>query len=169
MKTLNALTAAGLLALTVNAYAEPGDYMNLQLGISDVDGFSEGIAAIATLGRPMPHVHKNFSVEGEFTTTIVDPDTTVLGTDIDVSYFTLGGYGVYTHSIDPYTALRGRAGLVYYDTDVSGGVRGSDDGLDLSVGFGLTYSLNKKMDLMAEYTIVESDIAHLSAGIQYRF
>lgn len=169
MKSLKILSTAGLLAFAVNAYAQPGDYMNLQLGISDVDGFSEGIAAIATLGRPVPDVHENFSVEGEFTTTIVDPDTTIAGTDIDVSYFTLGAYGVYSHPLDPYTTLRGRAGLVYYDTDVSGGLRGSDDGLDLSVGFGLTYSLNKKMNLMAEYTIVESDIAHLSAGIQYRF
>ncbi|MFO8024723.1 porin family protein [Thiohalophilus sp.] len=166
MKTLKTLTAVSLLAITGASYAESGDYMNLQLGISDVDGFDEGLAAIATFGRPVPNVHENFSVEGEFTTTIADPDTN----GAEISYFSLGAYGVYTHPLNQYASLRGRAGLVYYDTDVSGdGRRGSDDGLDLSVGFGVTYNLNQQMDLIAEYTLIESDISHLSAGIQYRF
>lgn len=172
MKTLKALTAASLLVLSGYSHAEPGDYMNLQLGISDVDGFDEGFAAIGTFGRPVPHIHQNFSVEGEVTTTIADPDRSVAGTSIEVSYFTLGAYGVYSHPLNQYASLRGRAGLVYYDTDVSTtvpGVQGSDDGIELSVGFGVTYNLNKRMDLIAEYTIIESDIAHLSAGIQYQF
>lgn len=172
MKTLRLLTAASLLVVAGASYAEPGDYLNLQLGISDVDGFSDGLAAIGTFGRPVPNVHENFSVEGEVTTTIVDPDTVVSGNTVEVSYFTLGAYGVYTLPLNPYTSLRGRAGLVYYDTDVSRsgpGTQGSDDGIDLSVGFGVTYNLNTQMDLIAEYTIVESDISHLSAGIQYRF
>lgn len=172
MKTIRTLFAATLFTITGLSYAQPGDYMNLQLGISDVDGYDEGFAAIGTLGRPVPSVHKNFSLEGEFTTTIVDPDTVVAGTGVEVSYFTLGAYGVYTHPVNNYLNLRGRAGLVYYDTDVStsgAGIRASDDGIDPSFGFGVTYNLNKKMDLIAEYTIVESDISHLSAGIQYRF
>lgn len=172
MKTLSTLTAVAMLAMTSASQAEPGDYLNLQLGISDVDGFDEGLVAIGTFGRPVPNVHKNFSVEGEITTTIADPDTTIAGTAVEVSYFTLGGYGVYSHPVGQYMTLRGRAGLIYYDTDVSiagPGVVGSDDGFDLSVGFGITYDLNQKMDLIAEYTIIESDISHLSAGIQYHF
>ena len=170
MKTLKTLCAIALLAVAGTSQAEPGDYMNLQLGIADVDGFDEGFVAIGTLGRPLPNINKNFSVEGEFTTTIMDPDTTIAGNSVEVSYFTLGGYGVYTLPLNQYTNLRGRAGIIYYDTDVSGpGFGGSDDGFELSVGFGVTYDLNKKMDLIAEYTIIESDISHLSAGIQYRF
>jgi len=166
MKTLKALTAASLMAMTGASYAESGDYMNLQLGISDVDGFSNGLAAIGTFGRPVPNVHENFSVEGEFTTTIIDPDRP----GIEVSYFTLGAYGVYSHPLNQYAKLRGRAGMVYYDTDFTGtGGSGSHDDFELSVGFGATYNLNKQMDLIAEYTIIESDISHLSAGIQYRF
>lgn len=170
MKTLKILGAAVMLAMTGNSYAETGDYMNLQAGISDVDGFDEGLVAIGTFGRPVPNVHKNFSVEGEFTTTIMDPDRSVAGTTVEISYFTLGAYGVYTHPLNQYASLRGRAGMVYYDTDVSaGGIGGSDDGIELSAGFGITYDLNKKMDLIAEYTIIESDISHISAGIQYHF
>jgi hypothetical protein len=172
MKTIRLLCAATLLATPLLTTAQPGDYTNLQLGISDVDGYDEGFVAIGTFGRPVPSVHENFSVEGELTTTIADPDTTVAGTGVEISYFTLGAYGVYTHPVNNYLNLRGRAGLVYYDTDVSttgAGIRGSDDGIELSAGFGVTYDLNKKVDLIAEYTIIESDISHLSAGIQYRF
>lgn len=172
MKTLKTLCAIALLAASGTSQAEPGDYMNLQLGIADVDGFDEGLVAIGTLGRPLPNINKNFSVEGEFSTTILDPDTTIAGNSIEVSYFTLGGYGVYTLPLNQYMNLRGRAGIIYYDTDVSvngPGYRGSDDGFELSVGFGMTYDINKKMDFIAEYTIIESDISHLSAGIHYRF
>ncbi|MDZ7661307.1 outer membrane beta-barrel protein [Thiohalophilus sp.] len=171
MKTLKTLTAASLLAVTGVSYAESGDYMNLQLGISDVDGFSNGLAAIGTFGRPVPNVHENFSVEGEFTTTIADPDATIAGNSVEVSYFTLGAYGVYSLPLNQYAKLRGRAGMIYYDADFSGagGPYGSDDGFELSVGFGATYNLNQQMDLIAEYTIIESDISHLSAGIQYLF
>ncbi|MFP3875019.1 MAG: porin family protein [Thiohalophilus sp.] len=170
MKTLKALTAASLLAITGTSYAESGDYMNLQLGISDVDGYDEGLAAIGTFGRPAPNVHENFSVEGEFTTTIADPDATIAGNSVEVSYFTLGAYGVFSVPLNQYANLRGRAGMIYYDTDVAGAAPyGSDDGFELSAGFGATYNLNQQMDLIAEYTIIESDISHLSAGIQYRF
>lgn len=166
MKTLKALTAASLLAMTGASYAEPGDYVNLQLGISDVDGFSNGLAVIGTIGRPVPNVHENFSVEGEFSATILSPDTPT----VDASYFTLGAYGVYSYPLDQYTALRGRAGMVYSDSDFSGaGFSGSHGGFEISVGIGATYNLNRQMDLIAEYTIVESDITHLSAGIQYHF
>ncbi|TDX96892.1 porin family protein [Thiohalophilus thiocyanatoxydans] len=166
MKTLKLLTAAGLLAMSSASYAESGDYINLQLGISDVDGFSNGLAVIGTFGRPVPRVHENFSIEGEFTATILDPDRP----GIDVSYFTMGAYGVYSYPLDQYATLRGRAGMVYSDSDYSGtGSSGSHDGFEPSVGFGATYNLNKQMDLIAEYTIIESDISHLSAGIQYRF
>jgi hypothetical protein len=170
MKTLKTVCAIALLAMTGTSQAEPGDYMNLQLGIADVDGYDEGFVAIGTLGRPIPRISKNFSVEGEFSTTIADPDRTIAGNSVEVSYFTLGGYGVYTLPVGQYVNLRGRAGVIYYDTDVNGpGFGGSDDGFELSVGFGATYDLNKKMNLIAEYTIIESDISHLSAGIQFRF
>lgn len=168
MKTLRLLSAASLLVMAGASYAEPGDYLNLQIGISDVDGFDSGLTAIGTFGRLVPDVNENFSVEGEFTTTLVDPDAP----NVDISYFTLGIYGVYSLPLNPYANLRGRAGLLYYETNVSGsspGTQGSDDGIDLSVGFGFTYNLNTQMDLIAEYTIIESDISHLSAGIQYRF
>ena len=169
MKLSNKLVGSALLVLlSNNAMAESGDYVNAQLAIADVDGFSDGLAVVASYGIPMRDVHKNFSVEGEFTFTLIDPDRP----GIEVSYFTLAGYGVYTHPVDDNFKLRGRLGLLYEDVDVTlpgTGISASDGDIGLSFGFGVTYKLDKQMNLIAEYTIIESDISHLSAGIQYRF
>ncbi len=172
MRALKIILSTLLIASTANVYAQDGNYMNLQLGISDVDGFDTGFVAIGTYGMHLPKVHENFSVEGEITNTIDDPNTTVGGTSVDISYYTLGAYAVYAFPVSDSIKLRGRAGLLYYDASVSAtgaGIKASDDGIELTFGIGATFNLNKKMDIIAEYTHIESDISHLSAGIQYHF
>ena len=171
-KTSSLMFALAFLGFSATASAEPGDYVNAQLAIADVDGFSDGTAIVATYGIPMPHIDKHFSTEAEFTTTLTDPDTSVAGINVDASYFTLAGYAVYTYPVNEKFDLRGRAGLLYEDVDVSAsavGVKASDDDFGLSFGFGVTYDIGKRMNVIAEYTVIESDITHLSAGIQYTF
>ena len=172
MIKLRISVAALMIAIVSSANAAAGDYLNAQLAIADVDGYDEGIAGVVTYGMPLPQVHRNFFVEGEFTMTLADPDAVINGTSVEISYFTLGAYAVYAHPLSDSVKLRGRAGLLYYDTDVSttgSGIRASDDGLELTYGIGATFNVAQNMDVIAEYTVIESDISHISAGVQYRF
>ena len=172
MNKLRILIATSMLAMVGSVNAAGNDYLNAQLAIADVDGYDEGIAGVVTYGMPLPQVHQNFFVEGEFTSTLADPDAVIGGTSVEASYYTLGAYAVYAHPISDDIKLRGRAGLLYYDLDVSAsgsGIRASDDGFELTFGVGATFNVATDLNVIAEYTVIEDDITHLSAGVQYHF
>lgn len=145
-------------------------YFNAGIGIADVDGFDDGLVVIGGYGARIPEVSKNFFVEGEVTATLSDPDAPAG----DLSYYTFAGYGTYALPVSQAVDLRGRAGLLYYDADVSGSTGGTgfsedDDGLELSYGIGVTVEVNTQVEVLVDYTQIESDITHLSAGVQYNF
>lgn len=180
-----AIALAGcLLAGTANAQGNA--YAKIQLGIADVDGFSEdGVAAIGTYGITLPQVDPNFSVEGEISFTVDDPSIThtqvSFGTtyeeSLEVSYYTLAGYAVYTLPVTPSIGVYGRAGLLYEDVTVeycdnyflNGCAEDSENDFGFSFGIGTNIALTQNMDFTANYTSVENDISHLSAGVQFRF
>jgi len=152
------------MLISVSVQAQPFDqYINAQGAMSDVDRFDNGVSAVVTYGHRVPEVAKRFSVEGEFTTSIIEPETS----GIDVSYWTMGAYAVYTPSISSDLNLRGRAGLVYIDASASG-TNYSDDDIELSFGFGMTGKLSKTWNWMVEYTMITDDISHISAGLQFK-
>lgn len=163
-----------LLAAASVSAQNSGSYANVQIALPDVSGFSGGLSLIGTYGMPMnklmPNAGKELSIEAELTTTVTNPDTTMLGLTYEASYFTLAGYGVYTMDLNPQFAVRGRAGLLFESVDIEGQFgTGSETGFGLSLGVGAVYKLGGTMNLVAEYTIIESDISHLSAGIQMKF
>jgi len=149
-----------------SAQAQPFDsYINAQAAMSDVDRFDNGVSAVVTYGHRVPEVAKRFSVEGEFTTSIVEPE----GFGVDVSYWSMGAYAAYTPSISTNLNLRGRIGIVFINYDFGGfGGRGSDDDVELSVGFGMTGKLSKTWNWMVEYTMITDEINHISAGLQFK-
>lgn len=168
------LTSTILILASFGAFAQNNNYLNAQLAIADIDGFDDGLAVVATYGMPMPNVHKNFAIEAELSITISDAETTLVGVPLNASYVSAGGYAVYNHPINPDFSLFGRAGLVYIDFDIAVGGPGVtitdvDEGLKLSYGIGLTYNINKTMNLTAGYTALGEDASQLSAGLQYKF
>ena len=169
-KTLQSMVGLTLLiGLGTPAMAQER-YFNAALGIADVDGFDDGWVLIGGYGIQVPEVDKNFFIEGEITATLDDPERA----GADVSYYTLAGYAVYALPVTQTVDLRGRAGLLYYDADVSGtagpfSFREDEDGIELSFGIGARFEVNNELDVIVDYTQIESDIDHLSAGIQYHF
>jgi len=138
-------------------------YLNIQAAIADVDNMDNGVAAVIAYGHVIPEVSKKFALEAEVTTTVVDPERP--GTEM--SYSTLGAYAVYAPPISESVALRGRAGLIYQDISVTGQGK-SDNDFEVSFGFGATTELANDLHLIFEYTVMDSDISHISAGIQLR-
>ncbi|MFO7594109.1 MAG: outer membrane beta-barrel protein [Pseudomonadota bacterium] len=170
---------AGCLLAAGTAHAQNEQYAKAQLAISDVDGFGNGLALVGTYGMKLPQVHQNFSVEGELTTTIVNPDTSVFGHSLEASYYSLGAYAVYTHPINQQVELYGRGGLLYlhtsidyYTVDWFGRAQvesSSDNDIEPTIGFGTNISFMEGFDFTAGATIISSDITHLGAGVQFKF
>lgn len=167
---LFALLAVAVMVISGSANAEPFNrYFSAQGALADVDGYDSGIAGVATYGIRVPEMHKNFSVETEFSMTFVEPEGKAFGTTYEVSYFTLAGYGVYSHPVSEKFHVRGRLGLLYEDVEVSSAAGGSsEDDFGLSFGAGITIGLSKTSRFILEYTVIESDINHISAGMQFK-
>jgi len=172
-KHLGAVLAGCMLAGTVQAQGQ--SYANAQLAIANVDGFDDGIALVGTYGVHLPQVHPNFSVEGEFTTTVSNPETNTWGNKLEISYYTLAAYAVFTQPLTPQLSVYGRAGMLYEDVTADayipgfGTVSSSATDTGLSFGVGGNFSLSKQMDITAGLTVIESDINHLSAGLRFNF
>lgn len=167
---LFALLAVAVMGLSGVAHAEPFNrYTTFQGALADVDGYDSGIAGIATYGIRVPEMHKNFSVETEFSMTFIEPEGKVGGTTYEASYYTLGGYGVYSHPVSEKFHVRGRLGVLYEDVEISTAAGSkTDDGFELSFGAGITVGLSKGSRFILEYTVIESDINHISAGMQFK-
>ncbi len=165
-----ALLAGMLMAVSGIANAQPYNrYTTFQAAMADVDGYDAGIAGVATYGIRVPEMHKNFAVETEFTMTFIEPEGKRAGTTYEVSYYTLGAYGVYAHPVSEKFHVRGRLGILYEDVEVSApGYSASDDDFELSYGLGITVGLSNSSRFILEYTVLESDINHISAGMQFK-
>jgi len=173
LATSIALGLAATPALAQQTRTTPNrfiDYVGAQLGISDIDGFDNGLALIVNAGKELREV-PGLALEGEFTTTITSPEAEVAGVDAEASYWTLAGYGVYAFPVTQQFAVRGRLGALYenVDVEVSGGSDESDNEFGLSLGVGASFAMSQRMNVVAEYTRIEEDINHLSAGVQFRF
>ena len=181
MKYLKSTLAAAALLTSANASALEGQYLGAQLGLSDVGAFDTGLAIIATYGLPVKsllpdlqlpdNVKDNLNLEAEFTTNVLSPAS---AGSLEATVHTFGGYGVFSFPASPELSIRARAGLVLALISVDFNFFGStgsasDTNINLSFGGGITYKLSDKMNFVAEYTILDSDVANLSGGVQLRF
>lgn len=171
MKTMKVLAAVAAVALPLQFAQAQDGAINAQLVFPDVGlyGYDGGMGI--ALGYEA-NLDSNISVEGEFTTTVSDPDWNLPGgVKYELSYYTLGGYAKYTADVSPGIGLYGRAGLVYWDWEESnnaGGYNFSDSEFSFSLGFGANIALSQQLDFTAGYTILDNDLNHLSAGIKYK-
>ncbi len=177
MKTIKVMAAVAAIALPLQFAQAAEPAVNAQLVIPDVDAFDGGMSIAVGYEMPVPDVNPNFSVEGELTKSLSSPEVGGL----DYSYFSLSGYGKYTHQVNPAVDLYGRVGLTYVKAEIdyaytcvvgftittcSGSASDTDTGL--SFGFGMNYEVNPQMDFTAGYTILHKDISHLSAGLKFK-
>ncbi len=182
MKKINqAIVAASLLAAGT-ASAVDGQYVGIQVGFSNIGGYDTGIAFIGTYGMPLnsllpdaklPDQGKGtLGVEAEVTSNILVPPSVNLGSELEATATTFGGYGVYSFPVTPELSIRGRAGLllalVSFDYFLGSGSSSSTD-INLTFGGGITYKISDKMRVIAEYTSLGSSFSNLSAGVQFAF
>ncbi len=185
MKTIKVMAAVAAIALPLQFAQAEDATVNAQIVLPSVTGYSGGMGVALGYEMPMPDVNPNFSIEGEFTTTISSPDDSASAGGVTVtselSYYTLAAYAKYNHPVNEKVDLFGRVGLLYEsveaDYSCSGNTficsltpssSGKETDTGLSFGFGMNYGINDKMDFTAGYTIIESDINHLSAGIKFK-
>lgn len=170
-----AITTAGLFQTTTaraDIYNE--QYLGIQAAIVNVTNhtnLSDGVSVVGTYGVVIPQIHDYFSVELEYTQSVDNPEHNTPTSHTEFEYYTVAGYAVMTVPIHERISLRGRAGALYehweYRNNLTGQQEHSDS--DLSIGGGAIYKLNTDMNLIAEITIIESDIVHASAGMQFKF
>jgi hypothetical protein len=144
------------------------DYVTGQLVWSDIEDFDEALALAIAAGKTFT---PNFSVEGEITTTLSAAEAEGDNGDTEVTYWTAGVYGVYVLPVGQNFALRGRLGGLYRDAEVDNGGDSDldDDEFGVSFGVGGLYDLSSRLNVVAEYTRIDDDINHISAGVQLKF
>lgn len=170
-QTLFSLLVVLAMGISGMASAQPYNrYVTFQGALADVDGYDSGIAGVATYGIRVPELHKNFAVETEASMTFIEPEGKGVGGEtFEVSYYTLGAYGVYAHPLSEKFHLRGRLGILYNNVEVSSPSRSSsDDDFDLSYGLGITAGMGKSTNVILEYTVINTDINHISVGLQLK-
>lgn len=165
------LSAALILA---SPAAVAGQYLSAQLALADVSNHSmlgSGLSFVGTYGVEMPKTNEYLAFEAEFTKSISDPDYHTPTYHAEFDYYTLAGYGVMTFPTTEKFSLRARAGLLYENWEYRENqkVKKSDTDIEPSIGGGGIYRLSPRTNLIAEITIIEGDIIHLSAGAQLRF
>lgn len=182
MKLSKALGAAAILALPLHLAHAQGPALNAQLAVVDISGFDPGIALMVGYEHPMPMIHENVSIEGEFSASIVNPENTytIAGTNFDeeLSYYTAGAFLKYTHPLNQKFSLYGRAGVHYervtYDTNYFN-ASGTDSSVGKNIGIGADLHMNESLDLTIGATLYDSDsdynsdIKHISAGVKVKF
>lgn len=173
-KVAAAIFGAAVMMCAVTSATAAGEYTSAQLAISDVGGgYDNGISFVGTFGMPLPQIHKNVAFEAELSKALIKPEYIWFGTRYDVDYYSLGGYCVFSVPATVQLNFRLRLGLAYsHETWETWGFSGSDSDVGLTLGAGVTFALQKNMNLIAEYTTIDNnmgDIDHLSAGLQFKF
>jgi opacity protein-like surface antigen len=177
---LAGLLLAGCLAFgsaqaQAQAQAQDERYTNAHLVNTNADGLSDGLPLVDPYGLKFPEARSNLSLEGEASTTILTPDTSIADNAFELSCYTLAAYAVYTQPISGRFSLYGRGGLQYenvsakYYHPVLGKVSDSNIDINLGLGFGTKVLLRENLDFTVGLTIIDENINHLSAGGHYRF
>lgn len=180
------LVAAAMVAGTAAQASETWQdqlYVNSQVGLTNYDlgNLDTGLVWTAAAGVQLDEtVLPNLSLETEFATTLLAPSeefNTGFGkVETEVSYFSLAGYGKYTHAINEQLSLAGRVGLAYVDVEAevsgsngftSGVASASDSSIELAFGGELGYQL-QDVKLIAGITFI-GDISNYTLGAQIPF
>lgn len=173
-KILSTIAATAVLATSSFALDTDKLYVGAGLAIESATDFDSGMAIVLTAGLPVTEKGESgpgtLAVEAETTFDLTSPSTTIWTTDVEASIFTLAAYAAYKHDINEKVYVKPRLGLLYESITMSSGsysAETTDIGLAMGVQFG--YNIDKQLDVVVGYNIVEADVSHLTFGALYRF
>lgn len=160
-----ALLGASLFMMSNQVLAENTNlYVGLKAGkmSADASGFDDATNVGVVLGYKL---NNTFALEGEITDSSSDGSFSPSGKwSVDTTaLYAVGRWGDQAY-------LKAKAGILNEDVSVSvpgSSLSGDDTGLSLGIGVG--YHLNDRVNIEAEYTIIEEDLDFFSVGLNYAF
>ncbi|SCY03874.1 porin family protein [Thiohalorhabdus denitrificans] len=156
---------AGLTAAAPAVGAENPVYFGGGVGIQSATGHDDGLGIAAKAGAQLDGVTPGFGVEGELTTSLMDPEG---ANGVDTSFTTLGGYATYMVPLpNRRVSLKARLGLAWVDADPE--VGGSDSDVWVSWGLGGQYRISSQLSAFLEHTRYDSDFDQLTGGVLVHF
>ena len=136
--------------------------------VTSIDGLGNAMNAAFLAGYRFHEADTGgFSLEAEYSISVLDGDATVSGLSGSWDVTTFAYYGVFRSSGKTY--FKGKFGRVEEDVKISIGgisVAVTDTGTSFGIGFG---KMMENSSLEIEYTIIEEDINFLSIGYIFNF
>lgn len=165
--------ALGMLLATasISSYAAAaGDiYVTGSVGLTSAsaDGGYEGNATGFKLGGGYVFT-PNIGIEGYW---IDHGETDDSGVKVDTSAIVVSAVGMFP--VNPQFDLFGKVGMAMWDGEAKAEGFGStsNDGTDVTYGFGGAFHLNDQMDIRAEFEMVDMDdyeVTFISGGVNYK-
>lgn len=148
-----------------------GGYIGGSVGMSDAsDGFDDGTSFALTAGY---EINPNFALEASYVDLgdMEDDIAPVWTISADGFNFSAIAKAPVAESVE----LFGKVGLFVWDATVEEdgyGELGSEDGTDISLGFGVAAEVMPNLSVVAEYQrfkIEDGDVNNYSIGAKYKF
>lgn len=163
---------SSLFFLVSAAASAQGGYVGLSVGQTDVDltGFDDGRSLAIVAGFK---INENFAMEGSFVDLGEAEDDIPPVWTLAADGINLAAVGIIP--VNETVDIFGKLGVFMWDLtlDQAGaGEIGSNDGTDLSFGFGIAANLTKQFGLVFEYQNFEldsQDVTNMSIGARINF
>lgn len=161
---------AGLLMLVTNgaSAAQPGGYLGFSLGSADDEILDESDTGYKLLGGFT--ANENLGIEIAFVDLGSYPAFDPIFGPVVLDQYGVAFNGVGYLPVGNYLDLFGKLGLFAWTVDVG---FATDDGMDLTYGFGASLRMDSRLSIRAEWErftdISGGDVDLLSAGIAYHF
>lgn len=167
-----ALAGIGALFIANSAAAQTSPYVGAALGISDLDYPGYDKAGSLQLFGGM-NLSQNFALEGAYSYLGQFDLSGFNNAYIEVDGFEFTAVG--NLPIADNVALFGEAGLYFWNADgvVNGYTVASDDGTDLTYGFGVKAGLSRELTMNVEFQryndVSDVDIDTFYVGLAFNF
>ncbi len=171
MKKLSSIITACILT-TSASMSHAGGYIGASIGQTDVDvpGFDDANSFALSGGY---RVNQNFAIEVSYIDLGESEDDIAPVWTVDVDGINFSAVGIFPAS--EQVELFGKVGMYKWDISVSEAGFGefySEDGTDLSYGFGASVNLTKQFSLVFEYQkfdVDDEDFSNISLGARVNF
>ncbi len=170
-KILSTVTILTILSSLAIAHDDEigGIYIGGGVSIESPMWYDSGMAGELNIGLPLLRVAKGFfSTELELTQSIGSSSKN----DIDFTATTLGGYISYIYDIAPRFYIKPRFGIIYRKYSIDGEIWGDNSNSNYGFAYGLGGGFRwiEQTNLYINYTMIDnSDLTHLSIGVEYQF
>lgn len=165
------LFASAVLIASATVHAE-GGYFGVSIGQTEVDitGFDDGDSVSITGGY---RVNKNFAIEATYIDFGESEDDEPPIWTIEADGFNFSAVGIIP--VSEKVEVFGKVGMLMWDAtleEAGFGELASDDGNDISLGFGVSAMLADQIGVVFEYQkfdFDDDDVTNLSIGARLKF